>query len=382
MNISRRKRVEIALDHREPDRVPCDITIEPNVYAELCNRLGEKFDPYWWDDWNHAYPSVEVLEKLHVDVMHLKLNDVPSGYTTTADEFVDQWGITKKKIMGENGTFMYNLVGHPLKDAESVDDILSYNWPSPEEVIDITNLRKETEYLYNNTDFALTATFGGNVFERPHYLRGMDNFFVDLMTNPDIACALMDKVLEIVMEVDRMVLAEIGEFITYTRFRGEDLGTQNNLIISPQIFHDIVKPRLQKEWQTAKKLFTSKNPKGKISVHSCGAIFDLIPAFIEMGADILNPVQPNAQGMDTALISKTFGNKLSFHGSIDTQGVLNNGSVDDVIAETKTRLRDLGPGGGFIIAPAHNIQHGVSVDKIIAMYETIHKFGKYPINIP
>jgi uroporphyrinogen decarboxylase len=222
---------------------------------------------------------------------------------------------------------------------------------------------------------------GGNIFERPHYLRGMDNFFMDLMINPDIAVALMDKVLEIEMDVDRLIYNEIGEFLSYTRFRGEDMGTQNNLLISSKVFRDLIKPRLQKEWRAAKALFTSKNPKGKIAVHSCGAIYSIIPDFIEMGADILNPVQSNAQGMDTALINKSFGDRLSFHGSVDSQDVLNNGSVDDVIKETKTRLKDLAPGGGFIIAPSHNIQHSVSVEKIIAMYETIHEFGKYPINI-
>ena len=144
--------------------------------------------------------------KLHVDVMHVQMKDVPKEFDIEKLEFKDQWGITKKKIINDDGSFMYNLIDYPLRDAQSVDDILSYKWPAAEEIVDVTGLREQVKQLYNDTDFALTATFGGNVFERPHYLRGMDNFFMDLMINPEIAEALMDKVLEIEIAVDNMVL--------------------------------------------------------------------------------------------------------------------------------------------------------------------------------
>lgn len=379
-NLTSRQRVKTALEHEEPDRLPCDITIEPNVYEKLCKYMGETFEPYWWDDWNHAYPSIEMLNKLKVDVLHLCLNDTPRDFDIHLSEFKDQWGITKRKIFHSDGSFMYNLIDYPLKDAKSMDDILSYDWPRPEEIVDISGLRQKTEQLFKETAFALTATFGGNIFERPHYLRGMENFFLDLATDPTIATTLMDKVLEIQMAVDKMVFREIGEFLTYMRFRGEDLGSQNGLMISPQMFKDIVKPRLEKEWKSAKREFIKYNPDGKIMVHSCGAIFDLIPMFIDMGADMLNPIQPNAKGMNLRLMNEKYGDKICFHGSVDTQEVLTKGSIEDVVAEVKTRIKELGPGGGFILAPAHNIQYGVSPEKIIAMYEAVHEYGRYPIN--
>lgn len=379
--LTSRQRVEIALDHKEPDRLPCDMTIEPTVYGDLTRYLGCKFEPLWWDDWNHAYPSVEVLEKLKVDVYHIPLKITPKGFDINKLEFKDEWGITKKKVINSDGSFMYCLTDYPLKDAESVEDILSYKWPKPEDIIDVTGYEEIAGQLYNETDLALTATFGGNVFERSHYLRSMDNFLVDLIAEPEMAAALMAKVLEIQMGVETLVLNAIGKYLTYMRFNGEDFGTQSGLLISNELFQSVVRPHLQKEWRTAKEKFLSKNPKGKISIHSCGSIFDLIPAFIDMGADILNPIQPNAKGMDTKQIKELFDGSLCFHGGIDTQGVLNSGNQEDIRAEVRKRISDLAPGGGYICAPAHNIQYGMPITNIIAMYEAIQEFGQYPVRL-
>jgi uroporphyrinogen decarboxylase len=276
---------------------------------------------------------------------------------------------------------MYCLTDYPLKDAETVEDILSYKWPKPEDIIDVTGLEDMAKQLYNETDLALTATFGGNVFERSHYLRSMDNFLVDLIAEPEMAGALMAKVLEIQMSVETLVLDAIGKYLTYMRFNGEDFGTQNGLLISRELFQSVVRSHLQKEWRTTKEKFIGKNPKGKISIHSCGSVFELMPVFIEMGADMLNPIQPNAKGMDTKIIKERYGANLCFHGGIDTQDVLNSGNQEDVRTEVRKRISDLAPGGGYICAPAHNIQHGMPVANIIAMYKAIQEFGQYPIKL-
>lgn len=372
-----RKRVEMTLNHQKPDRVPCDLTIEPTIYDALCKALGLKYDPYYHDDWNHAYASVEVLEKLKIDVMHIPLKVTPKEFTMDKITFKDDWGITKTKILNDDGSFMYQLVDNPLANAMSMDDILEYKWPKAEELIDITGLEEKVKYLYNNTEFALTATFGGNIFERAHYLRGMENFLIDLMTEPQIAKGLMQKVMEIQMGVDKIVLDTIGKYLTYMRFNGEDVGTQNGQLISLELYNNEVRPFLQNEWQTAKSLFKKYNPEGKISVHSCGSVMNFIPTFIEMGADILNPIQPNALDMDTEKINELYGESICFHGGVDTQDVLVKGSPEDVELEVKKRISDLGKNGGYICAPAHNIQHGVPVDNILSMYNAIQKYGKY-----
>jgi uroporphyrinogen decarboxylase len=372
-----RERVSVALNHREPDRTPCDITIEPTIYQDLCDELGLQYEPFYYDDWNHAYVSQEVAEKLRVDILHIPLKTTPPEFTMDKTKFKDAWGITKRKISISDGSFMYSLIDYPLEEAECVQDILNYPWPSPEEIVDVAGLTEEVRQLYNNTDFALTATFGGNIFERSHYLRGIENFLVDLIDNPEIAQALMKKIMTIQMKVDKMVFAAIGPFLSYMRFNGEDVGTQQGPLISVKLFNDMVRPFLQQEWQEAKKLFHHYNPDGKISIHSCGAVMDFIPLFIDMGADILNPIQPNAAGMNTKVIKELYGDKICFHGGVDTQTILSRGTISDVEQEVKRRLRDLAPGGGYICAPSHNIQHGVPVKNILTMYETIQIYGKY-----
>ncbi|GHU67717.1 uroporphyrinogen decarboxylase [Clostridia bacterium] len=376
---TKRERVAEALNHREPDRVPCDLTIEPGIYRKLCEYLSLPFKPNWWDDWNHAYPDPLVLDKLGVDVYHLLLKETPAGFTIEKNTFRDAWGVRKDKLQLPEGGSMYTLVDYPLKDAQSVADIESYPWPKPEEVVDVSGLEAEARTLYNETDFALTATFGGNVFERAHYLRGMETFLVDLMVEPELAGAVMDRILGIQMEVDRLVLRACGKYLTYMRFRGEDLGTQTGQLISTELFLGMVRPRLEKEWKTAKKRFKEQNPDGKISVHSCGAVFDLVGHFIDMGADILNPVQSSAHGMNTKALKERYGSRISFHGAIDTQNVLHAGTQEEVRDEVRKRILDLAPGGGYICAPSHNIQTGMPVENVMAMYEAIREFGLYPL---
>ena len=379
-NYSRRERVADALDHIEPDRVPADITLSPGAYAILCDHLGEKFEPYKWDDWNHATPSAEVLEKLGVDVYHVDIGAEPEGFTIDKTEFKDAWGINKRKIINDDGSFMYCFTDTPLKDAKTIDEINSYKWPLPEQLVSLTDERvSEIKNLFNNTDFALTATFGGNIQERPHFLIGMEQWFMNFYDNPELNCALMDKIMEIQMGVDRIVIDKIGKYLTYFRFNGEDVGTQKGPLYSPDIFKEYAMPRLMNEWKTAKQLFLKQNPRGKVAIHSCGSIYHFIPLFIEMGADIINPVQVNADNMDTGIIGREFGDKVSFHGAVDSQDVLEHGTPEDVRKEVRKRMADLGAGGGYIVAPSHNIQESVPVKNTIALYEAVQEYGKYPL---
>ncbi len=380
--MTRRERVAMALTHREPDWVPCDMTIEASAYEPLCEYLGVPFEPKWWDDWNHSYPSVEVLDKLQIDVRHIDIHDTPKDFDMEKTEFINAWGVKTVKTFDETGNFHYTMVGTPLADAETVDDILNYNhWPKPEDLVNVTNLEEEVRHLYNETDLALTATFGGSVFENSHYVRGLENFLVDLYVNEDIANALMEKVLEIQMGVDELVLKTIGKYLTYTRLHGEDLGTQVGPLMAVDMWSEHIRPYMQREWDNIKALYAKYSPDCKLSVHSCGAVSDFVDSFIEMGADMLNPVQPNAAGMETDVLKQRFGDRICFHGAINTQSVLTQGNRDDVFAEVKKRIADLAPGGGYIVSPSHNIQAGMSPENIVAMYEAVQEYGAYPLNL-
>lgn len=376
MKLTSRERVEIALEHKQPDRVPLDITITAKPYQNLIKYLNIS-DDFWWDEWAHVFPKPEVLKKLNIDVLHIPFGITAKGFWDKNSKiFKDEWGCLKKRVEDKNDGFLFQQEDHPLQDAETIEDILNYKWPELDEPR-LEGLEEYVKKLYNETDFALTMNFGGNIFERAHYLRGMENFFVDLLLNPERACAVMKKILEINLHRNKQILQAIGKYLTYFRFQGEDLGSQAAPLISLEVFRKVVRPYLQTEWQEAKKEFLKHNPKGKIAVHSCGAIFNFIEDFIEMGADILNPVQPNATGMNTFLIKERFGDRLSFHGAINSQEAISQGTILDLVKEVEIRIKHLSPGGGYILSPSHNIQSEVPPQKVIAMYEAAIEFGKY-----
>ncbi|GHV79899.1 uroporphyrinogen decarboxylase [Spirochaetia bacterium] len=375
---SRRERVAEALNHREPDRVPCDLTISPPAYGVLCEHLGIKYEPYWWDDCNHAFPSVECLEKLDVDVMHIPAYAfVPKGFSMELPEFRDQWGVLRKKVEDTPGSFMYINADVPLKDAETVEDVLNYAWPTVDDLFDPSKIEELAKQLYKDTDFALTLVTAGHVFEMPHFLMGFERYLIDLYENEEIACAAMDKMVEINKKLFTAVMKACGKYLTYVRTNGEDIGTQNGPLLAPDKYRELVKPRHAEEWANMKNEFHKYNSDGKIAMHTCGSIKAFLPDIIDAGADIINPIQPNARDMDTGELKRLFGAKVCFHGGIDSQGALVSGSVDDVRAEVKRRINDLAPGGGYIATPSHNIQFGVPPENIIAMYDAIHEFGVY-----
>ena len=174
---------------------------------------------------------------------------------------------------------------------------------------------------------------------------------------------------------------KIGKYVDVLRLSGEDLGTQRGPLISLKMFRELVKPHLQKVWSTAKEHLTARNPRGKIMLHSCGSVRLFMSEWADMGLDMLDPIQVGAKDMDTAEIKKDVGDRLSFHGAIDTQWVLPHGTVEDVRQEVRKRIKDLAPGGGYIVCPIHNVQGDVPPENLIAMRDAVWEFGYYPINL-
>ncbi|SHF43748.1 uroporphyrinogen decarboxylase [Lactonifactor longoviformis DSM 17459] len=370
--------METALNHQTPDRCPCDLTISPPAYQELCSYMGMAFEPYWWDSFNHAFPSPEMLEKLHVDVMHIPAYAfVPKGFDIHRDEFTDAWGVARKKIWDSETDFMYINASTPLAGIQDVEEVYAYHWPDPEELYDPDLAVPLVKSLYRDTDFALTTQFGGHLFEMGQFLLGFEDYLAYLYTEPEIAEAIMDKTREIQMKVETLVLQTIGKYLTYVRTCGEDVGTQNGPLISPDYYAAVVKPRHQAEWTHMKSEFRKQNPQGKVAVHTCGGVYPFIQHFVDAGADILNPVQPTAAGMDTARIGREFGDRICFHGGVDSVNVLMNGTTEEVKREVKKRIEDLGAHGGYICAPSHNIQSGVPCENVIALYEAVQEYGSY-----
>jgi uroporphyrinogen decarboxylase len=196
---------------------------------------------------------------------------------------------------------------------------------------------------------------------------------MDVVLNPGFLSALLSKLLEINLAATGRFLDAVGPYIQVFR-AGDDLATQTGPLISPEAYRTFLRP-VYKEYFA----FVRSKTKAKIFFHSCGNVVDLLDDLVEIGVDIINPVQVSAMG-DTAALKARFRDKVSFWGAIDTQHVLPYGSAQEVEAEVRRCIRDLGPGGGFVLAPVHNIQPDVPPENIVAMAQATREFGAYPVD--
>jgi uroporphyrinogen decarboxylase len=207
------------------------------------------------------------------------------------------------------------------------------------------------------------------------FLRGFEDWFIDLAADQKLAAAMFDAVVEHTSAIAAEILKAGGDLVDVVLV-GEDMGFQNGPIISPELYRRLFKPRHKKFFDTVKK-----HTSAFVLLHSCGSIYKLLPDIIELGVDAINPVHVAARDMDSSMLGSEFGDRLSFWGGIDTQRVLPNGTPEEVKAEVRRRIRDLAPGGGYVLAAAHNIQPDVPVENILAMFEAGREYGRYPINL-
>jgi uroporphyrinogen decarboxylase len=376
-----RERVVAALKHREPDRVPVDIgggsstsiSVEANEalkrHLGVEGRSGELSTLF-----RVAALDEKVMLRLGSDCRPLRLKS-PQRWSPPPSEpgtCVDIWGVTRKlQKYGENG-YYWEIVCNPLADA-TVEDLDHYAWPDPFDPGFTAGLRAEAEALFKNTEYAVEASCGFSSFwEQASYLRGLEQLLMDLLVNRRFVEALMDKLAELNFALTERFLKEAGEFIQVFR-TNDDLATQSGLMMSPDTYRSRLKPYHKRYYD-----FVKSRTSAAIVYHSCGNIIDVIDDLAETGVDAINPVQVSAMP-DTAKLKAQFGGKITFWGGIDTQRVLPFGSVDDVAAEVRRRIRDLAPGGGFVLTAVHCIQPDVPPENILAMADAAKKYGGYPI---
>jgi len=374
-----KERLLMALNHEQPDRNPMDLggrqtTLSILAYENLKNYLSLSHLPtkVMAHSWQTCFIDEAVLEMFDIDTRHVrpasKVNDVIGETLATGESdniFVDEWGV-KRKIAGDYA----NLIDHPLRTA-NLEDLEDFPWPDSADNYDFQSLREPTRKLYEQGEYALVGSLGspGNIFEQAWYLRGLSEFMKDLIKNKDFAHAVMRRILDIRKRNVELYLNEVGEFIDVVQL-ADDMASQDNLLISPKHYREIVKPYQLELCQHVKSLTNAK-----IYFHSCGSISPLLDELIEIGVDILNPVQVSAANMDTQDLKKRYGKKLSFWGAIDTFEVLPNGSASDVQAEVHKRICDLGKSGGYVMGPVHNICSDVPPENVVAMYEAGLKYG-------
>jgi uroporphyrinogen decarboxylase len=381
-----RDRVLTAINHKEPDRVPRDLGSTPVTgisgvtYANSLPYLGlsDELSEIHLDDviQQLTTPSEQFLSNLKIDVrgvgptrqyawkMSYRRN---TRYVSFVDEFGIEWGCNM------DGGHYFDILRSPMSSAETLSDIDRHPWPDPTQAAySILETSDSIQRLSSEYPVVLKPLAGG-FFEMAFWVRGFEQFYMDLAGDHALACRVMDRLLEIEMNYYDLLLDRIGQHIDIVQ-EGNDLATQKGLMISPATYRQLVKPRQQKLYSFIKK----KAPHVKIMLHSCGAVRDIIPDFIEVGVDILNPVQVSADGMDPAELKRDFGRDLTFWGGgVDTQSVLPHGTPQQVKDEVKKKIEQLAPGGGFVFAAVHNIQHDVPPENLVALWQAVEEYGYY-----
>ena len=377
-----RERVMTALNHQEPDRVPLDFGqvgadgITAIAYRNLLNNLG--FGPRPLQIKARFTQEVnvdeDVLQRFHVDVRGIELGPPDQSRATDIDEssFRDEWGVVR--TMPERG-YYYDLTGSPLADEDTLEALEKYPWPDPYDPGRYRGLREKARRLREDTNYAIAINLNTSFFLRCFELRGWQNFYMDMVANTRFAEVLMDRYLDIRLAIAERALEEAGDFVDIVFASSDDLAMTDRLLISPDLYRALVKPRQKRAFD-----FFKAHTDAKLYYHCDGAVYPLIGDLIELGVDALNPVEVWASGMgDTQKLKTEFGDRLTFWGAIDTHHVLPHGNPEEVREEVRRRIRDLGPGGGYVLCPVHNVQPDVPPENVVAMYEAGFQLGRYPL---
>lgn len=381
--MSSRERVLTALDHREPDRVPIEFGSSqlsslligpPYGYRALCEYLG--VTDYPEPDINYYLNSVKNIDARIMRRFGADLRWVTAGAPEVErrpdGSLVDAWGLVLTP------TDNFNVVedaNTPLRGAVTSEDIAAYPlWPDTGDPR-IASGKRDEAAAYADQGFAVVASLGpgGRLFHTYSWLRGFDNWLMDMHDNPRLYHVLAERILEIGVGYIEAFLPSVAEHADLV-YMSDDLGTQQSLLMSPQAYRTFCKPYHSRLIAAIRRAA----PRAKILMHSCGAISSLIPDLIEIGVDVLNPVQPKAVGMEPRKVKREFGADLSFLGGLDTQELLPFGSPEKIRDGVRELIDAYAPGGGYVFAPSHEILPEVKPANIVAMFESALELGAYP----
>ncbi len=259
----------------------------------------------------------------------------------------------------------------------TIADLDDFAWPDPEDPDQFRGLREQARALYQDTGYVVGAdAIKAGPLMTALQMRGYEQFFVDLVSEPELADALLDRITALLKRMWERYLGEVGEYVQLA-YVTDDLGTQTSLLISPKVFRQRLKPRMKDLHEHIKRCANVK-----LMMHSDGAIGPLLDDFLDMGVDILNPVQTSVRGLeDTAALKAKYGSRLAYHGAIDVQQLMPNATVDELRWEVAKRIHDLGRNGGYVIAPCHNLGPDIPPENVVMLFDTIHELGRYPLDL-
>ncbi len=342
-----RERWLAVLKGQKPDRVPMDYWATEEATRKLINYL--KCDN-----------EEELFRRLHIDRV---ITIGPKYIGPSLSEDIDIFGCCFQNISYGAGVYR-ECIYHPLAKHKTVKEIKqSYRWPSP----DWYDYSEIPGQIIGREDYPIRGG-GSEPFLTYKNLRGQEQALIDLILNPEMVHFCLDKLFDLCYQNTLHIYEAIPDKVMIT-YVAEDLGSQEDLMYSPEQIHQFFIPRMKRMMDLAHQAGAS------VFHHSDGAIRKIIPEMIEAGMDVLNPIQWKCKGMERESLKRDFGDKIIFHGGIDNQYTLAFGSKEEIRQEVIDNLRILGEGGGYIIAPCHNIQAVSPPENIVTMYETGYEYG-------
>ena len=379
-----RERVLLALDHRQPDRVPLDLGgnqtgIHRVAYQNLIDLLGLEEEIAIMDLVQQlAKPSKAVLERLRIDTRYVAAG-APEGFSGEVvvrerdgrawHDFTDEFGVIWS--MPADHPFFFDISHSPLAGL-SIEEIRDYPFPKGDDPSRFADLRAQVLELKRETPYAVVSGISGVVYEICWYMRGLENLFIDMMEQPEVLETIIDRTLQFWLDWFGLFLKEVGDVVDVVMI-GDDLTGQDGPLYSPRIYREIVKPRQKRLAQ-----FIKSQTQAKVWYHSCGSIVEYIPDLLDNGIDVLNPVQIAARDMEPARLKAEFGDRLAFWGGgIDSQHVLHQATPAEVREHVRRNVRAFMPGGGYVFNNVHNIQADVPPENVLALFDAAAEFGVY-----
>lgn len=378
-SMTSRERVLAAMSHQQPDKVPIDLggTRDSSIVVEGYEKLKEYLNIEADNELCDRMMRVVKVDERVLKALDIDTRAVWPGSTTKGGEdlgprrYKDAWGVER---IHPDGSYYFDQTSFPLSGEITMSDLANYPWPDPDDPGLIRGLKEQIQRIRETTDCAAILTIPAPFVHITQYLRGFEDWYCDFVLNTKVLEALFDAVLEITMEIAKNELLEVGQEVDIV-ICADDLGAQQGTQISKEDYRKYVKPRHEKYYRQVHDLSPAK-----LLFHTCGSVSTIIEDLIEIGVDILNPVQITAANMDPVELKRKYGERITFWGAMDNHTILPRGSVSDVKRMVEERIEQMGEGGGYVLSSCHNIQPDVPVENIIAMFrharEYIPSFAK------
>jgi uroporphyrinogen decarboxylase len=376
-----RESVLAAINHEAPERLPVDLggrhtTMHRQAHENLKHYLGiengEAIFRQFWLQTVEIDPRVN--DMLGGDVLAF-CTGKPDAWDLEVDDangvFYDEWGAGYR--MPSDG-YYYDYDSHPLANIKSIDQLEEYSWPDPLDPGRYRGLKEQVAHAAIAGEKAIMMTISpAGSWEHSWTLRGPEQALLDLVDQRDLYEVILDRIVDFQLAQWEQVLSLVGEYIDVAAL-SDDLGTQVGPMISPVLYRELFKPRLMRITQLIRQ-----KSHAKLYLHTDGSIYAFLPDLIEAGIEIINPVQTECKNMEPERLKREFGDQLTFWGAGCNTRVLEFGTPDEVRSEARHAIRTLGPGGGYVFGPIHNVQPEVPPENVVAMLETARESGRYPI---